>query len=160
MNLIELFESKPFQDVGTFNSVFRRTPILGFALDLEVEIGAMTPMGRRLKIGDAEIILNLAIDDKGQKLKVAEVRKDKFQKPEKIKTLAKIYKELNPSEFMIYSAIKDLGVVYGITDLAASLNMSRKTIFNNLKTLQEKNIVQVSTDYRNISKMVLTQEIK
>lgn len=159
MNLIDIFESKPFQDVGTFNSVFKTTPILGFAPDLEVVIGSMTSTGRRLSVGGKEIILSLAVNKK-QQAKAKLTRKSVFDKPEQTQALSSLYKELTPSEFMLYSAIRELGTVYGISLLSRLVNLTTKTCTRTVKSLQDKNLVQVSGDYRGISKLVLTQEIK
>lgn len=160
MNLIELFESKPFQDVGTFNSVFKTTPILGFDSSLEVEIGNMTPMGRRLLVGGRELILSLEVNKKEQVIRQKRKRVSTFSKPNKPGTLSRFYKELSPSEFMLYSAIKELEVVFGVSQLSRLVNLTTKTCGKTLKSLQEKKLVQVSGDYCGISKIVLTQEIK
>jgi DNA-binding MarR family transcriptional regulator len=160
MNLIDIFESKPFQDVGTFNSVFKTTPILGFAPDLEVVIGSMTSTGRRLSVGGKEIILSLAVNKKEQQLRAKVTRKSAFNKPKQTDILSSIYKELSPSEFMLYSAIKELGTVYGISQVSRLINLTSKTCAKTLKTLQEKNLVKVSGDYCGMSKIVLTREIK
>ena len=160
MNLIDIFESKPFQDVGTFNSVFKTTPILGFALDLEVVIGSMTPTGRRLSVGGKDITLSLAVNKKEQQLRARVTRKSAFNKPKQTETLSSLYKELSPSEFMLYSAIKELGTVYGISQVSRLINLTSKTCAKTLKTLQEKNLVKVSGDYCGMSKIVLTREIK
>ena len=160
MNLIDIFESKPFQDVGTFNSVFKTTPILGFALDLEVVIGSMTPTGRRLSVGGKDITLSLAVNKKEQQLRAKVTRKSAFNKPKQTETLSSLYKELSPSEFMLYSAIKELGVVYGISQVSRLINLTSKTCAKTLKTLQEKKLVKISGDYCGMSKIVLTREIK
>ena len=160
MNLIDIFESKPFQDVGTFNSVFKTTPILGFDLGLEVEIGSLTSTGRRLLVGGKEIILNLAVNKKEQVAAARIIQRSRFKKPTQSIALSRFYKELSPSEFMLYSAIKELGVVYGVSQLSRLVNLTTKTCGKTLKSLQEKKLVQISGDYCGISKIVLTREIK
>ena len=160
MNLINLFESKPFQDVGTFNSVFKTTPILGFDSSLEVEIGNITSTGRRLLVGGKEITMSLEVNKKEQAVREKRKRISSFSKPNKSGTLSRFYKELSPSEFMLYSALKELRVVYGVSQLSRLVNLTTKTCGKTLKSLQEKNLVQVYGDYCGISKIVLTQEIK
>ena len=160
MNLINLFESKPFQDVGTFNSVFKTTPILGFDSSLEVEIGNITSTGRRLLVGGKEITMSLEVNKKEQAVREKRERISSFSKPNKSGTLSRFYKELSPSEFMLYSALKELGVVYGVSQLSKLVNLTTTTCGKTLKSLQEKKLVQVSGDYCGISKIVLTQEIK
>jgi hypothetical protein len=159
MNLINEFESKPFQDVGTFNSIFKTTPILGFEPSLEVTILGMTPTGRKILVGETEIVLNLAAEKKVV-TKVKVQKTSNFAKPEKAKELSTLYKELSPSEFMLYSAIKELGEVYGVSQISQMVNLSLKTCTNSLKVLHDKKLVEVSTAYRGISKISLTQEIK
>lgn len=160
MNLIDIFESKPFQDVGTFNSVFKTTPILGFAPDLEVVIGSMTSTGRRLSVGGKEIILSLAVNKKEQQVKAKVTSKSAFNKPKQTETLSSLYKELSPSEFMLYSAIKELGTVYGISQVSRLINLTSRTCGNALKVLNEKKLVEINRDYCGLIKIVLTQEIK
>ena len=161
MNLIDVFESKPFQDVGTFNSVFKTTPILGFDVDLEVVIGLMTPTGRKLTVGGKEIILNLAVNKKEmQKVEAKKAVRSRFKQPVKSIGLSSLYKELSPSEFMLYCAIKELGTVFGVSQVSKYVNLSTKTCTKVLKELQAKKLVNVSADYCGISKIVLTQEIK
>jgi hypothetical protein len=159
MSLISEFESKPFQDVGTFNSIFKTTPILGFSSDLEVTILGMSTSGRKVLVGETEIVLDLAVEKKPV-VRTKQARVRKFAKPEKTRELSLLYKELSPSEFMLYSAIKELGTVYGVSQVSRMVNLSFKTCVNCLKTLQERKLVQVSGDYCGISKIVLTQEIK
>ena len=161
MNLIDVFESKPFQDVGTFNSVFKTTPILGFDVDLEVVIGLMTPTGRKLTVGGKEIILNLAVNKKQmQKVEAKKAVRSRFKQPVKSIGLSSLYKELSPSEFMLYCAIKELGTVYGISQASKLINLTTKTCGNALKVLNEKKLVEITKDYCGMIKIVLTQEIK
>ena len=57
MTLIELFESKPVQDVSTFNSIFKTTPILGYNEKLLVEI--LEPAyedSRFIQVGEERIV--------------------------------------------------------------------------------------------------------
>lgn len=144
MNLIEKFESMPFQDVGTFNSIFKNSPILGFDFDQEVEIGHLTTDNqRRVKVGETILFLDIT------KKSLAEVRKiDKQNKKlEKvslttIKTLPVIYSKLTPTEFMTYLAIKELKEVDSITALARVIPMTTKTISNCLIKLSNLGLIQ------------------
>lgn len=137
MNLIEKFENMPFQDVGTFNSIFKNSPILGFDFSTEVEIGSLTTDNqRRVKVGDTTIFLDLT--QKSQKeVKRAEKKERKLEKVQaNVKTkLPVIYSALTPTEFMTYLAIKELGEVDGVYALSRTLPISTKTIYNCLPKL-------------------------
>jgi DNA-binding MarR family transcriptional regulator len=159
MNLIELFESKPFQDVGTFNSIFKATPILGFSSSTEVEILGMTPKGRRILVGGQELTIDLIVDGKQKKVKAKRIHKEREVKAP-IKPLSKLFSDLTPSEFMLYSAIKEAGEVNGLTKLLPMLNMNYKTSIKALKKLVEKKLVVCENKSKNFNRISLTQEIK
>ena len=143
MNLIEKFENMPFQDVGTFNSIFKNSPILGYPFDQEVEIGSLTTDNqRKIKIGETTLFLDLT--QKSQK-EVRRIEK-KSKKLEKVTSnlevkLPVIYSALTPAEFMTYLAIKELGEVDGIYALSRTLPMSTKTIYNCLPKLIKLGLV-------------------
>ena len=146
MNLIEKFENMPVQDVGTFNSIFRTTPILGFPFDKEVIVRGLVSDGRReLIVGGSTVYLDLT-----QKKSIREEKRVTFVKPKgelqraikKTSELPKIYKILKPVEFLIYSAIKEVGQVDGIEELARNISVTNKTIIANLPRLISLGLVK------------------
>lgn len=140
MNLIEVFENKPFQDVGTFNAVFKSTPILGFPSSTEVEIKELVSGGeRRVLVGRETLFIDLtqkkAVVEK--KRAKAEVRAglSKLFKKKRRNQLPELYRKLSASEFMILSAVRELGEVDGISELTRNIALNRKTISQALPRL-------------------------
>lgn len=152
MNLIELFENKPFQNVGTFNSIFPASPILGVSSELEVEIKEQTPMGRKILVGEETIFIDLQVY-KQRKLRVRTPYIKKTVTTKK-KTLPSIYLELTPTEFMIYSALKELGSVSSQGELSRLINVTRRSIGGNLERLIKLGLVEKKEN------SLLTLEIK
>jgi hypothetical protein len=142
MTLIELFESKPAQDVGTFNSIFKTCPIIGHDFSSEVEILNMTNNGRRIKVGNEELFMNLpnSLTELKKVPVVVRTRMPRVSYVDNI-TLPKLYKELKPSQFMVYSALKELGEVHNVTKLSDMLNMNYKTLQDSLKELYRKGLI-------------------
>lgn len=143
MNLIEKFEDMLAQDVGTFNSIFTTTPILGFNSDVEVRIGELCNGNQRKILVGSEVLLM----DLTQKKSVKKEKKITFIKPKggctKVSAnISNIYKILKPTEFMIYSAIKEVGEVDGIEELARKISVSNKTIISNLPRLIQLGLVK------------------
>lgn len=145
MSLIEKFENMPFQDVGTFNSIFTGSPILGFPFDTPVEIKELAAGTRRVIVGTETLYLELLQKTK----KVSEVKSSKVEEKSKfIKVnkkslnLSRVYRMLKPTEFMIYSAIKDAQEVHGIEEFSRHVGLSNKTISNNLKRLVELKLIK------------------
>lgn len=146
MNLIEKFEDMPVQDVGTFNSIFTTTPILGFKTDESVIIGELCNANqRKVFVGNEVLTMDLT-----QKKSIKKEKRVTFVKPKgelerctKVSAeLPKIYKILKPTEFMIYSAIKEVGEVDGIEELARRISVSNKTIISNLPRLIQLGLVK------------------
>jgi DNA-binding MarR family transcriptional regulator len=164
MNLIEKFENMPFQDVGTFNSIFKNSPILGFPFSQEVEIGNLTTDNqRRVKVGECVLFLDLTQKTQVEVRRV-EKKKRKLQKvvTAKFKTLPIIYTMLTPTEFMVYLAIKELEEVDGITTLAKILPMTTKTISSCLVKLSKLGLVQkkkVSDGEKTFLKLIDTRKL-
>jgi hypothetical protein len=144
MTLIDKFESMPFQDVGTFNSIFRSTPILGYGVGVEVEIrGVLTGNYRTIYVGKDHMQMDLT----QRKLKTESVNRVKRLSSKAIKEtkfsnrdvdglkLSPIFKDLKASEFLIYMAVKELGSVSGILELSRSISLTPKTIHNNIENL-------------------------
>ena len=139
MNLIEVFENKPFQDVGTFNAVFRSTPILGFSTTAEVEIREVVSGGkRRVLVGGETLFIDLTqkkiVSEEKRASKQVRARLSKLFKKKK-KQLPELYRKLSASEFMILSAVRELGEVDGISELTKNISLSRKTISQSLPRL-------------------------
>ena len=150
MNLIEVFEKKPFQDVGTFNAVFKTTPLLGFSSELEVEIKDLVNGRRRLLVGEQEVFLDLtqtklsrAFAEKETMPVLKEAKKKLFVKKQGIQ-LPEILRKLSPSEFMIYHALKEMGEVNGILELSRNISLTSKSIYNNLPRLVKLGLVKTS----------------
>lgn len=146
MNLIEKFENMPVQDVGTFNSIFKTTPIMGYDFKTEVEIFELLPDNRRrVKVGDDTLFIDLT-----QRKSLREEKKPTFVRPEGRLTksekvsreIPRVYKILKPTEFMIYSAIKEVGEVSGIEELSRRISITNKTIIANLPRLIELGLVK------------------
>jgi DNA-binding MarR family transcriptional regulator len=160
MNLIDKFESMPFQDVGTFNSIFKSTPIIGHSYDLPVEIKNITHGQRRLvQIGEATVEMELTqskLTRDFQRHTVEFKPKAKAFKKEAMK-LPTAYKQLTGAEFLIYSAVKELGEVCGIMELSRQISLTSKSIYNNLPRLiklgyvKTERVISTSGDYTKIS---------
>lgn len=144
MNLIEKFENMLRQDVGTFNSIFKTTPILGFSFNTEVEIYELVPDNkRRIKVGSEVIYLDLTQRKSIVQSKKATIVKEKLEKSEKvIRELPKVYKILTPAEFMIYSAIKEVGEISGIEELSRRIAITSRAIKTNLNRLIQLGLVK------------------
>ncbi len=164
MNLIEKFENMPFQDVGTFNSIFKNSPILGFDFSTEVEIGNLTPDNqRRVKVGEDVLFLDLTQKSQVEVRKVSK-KQSKLEKVavSKPKTLPAIYSMLTPTEFMVYLAIKELGEIDGVTSLSSMISITTKTISNCLIKLSTLGLVdkkRVSSGDKTFLKIVDTGKL-
>jgi predicted transcriptional regulator len=164
MNLIEKFENMPFQDVGTFNSIFKNSPILGFPFSEDVEIGNLTTDNqRRVKVGETVIFLDLTQKTQVEVRRV-EKKERKLQRVTtvKLKTLPVIYSMLTPTQFMVYLAIKELEEVDGINTLAKILPMTTKTISNCISKLSKLGLVQkkkVSDGEKTFLKIIDTRKL-
>jgi len=141
MDLIEKFENMPFQDVGTFNSIFKPTPILGFKFDEIVQIGNISHEDkRRITIGNSVILMNLT--QKKLKTSTEAQQSKKIPKFLKVETrISNLYKILSPSEFMIYSAIKEAGEFSGIGELSKHTSLTTKTISSKMPKLLELGLI-------------------
>jgi DNA-binding transcriptional ArsR family regulator len=162
MNLIELFESKQFQDVGTFNSIFKATPILGFSSSSEVEICGVTAKGRRVLVNEQELFIDLLANERAEKL--AKVRRltQRVRKPKAKKvfgTLPPLFHKLNAGEFMVHAALKELGEVSDAHQFSTVLPMERRTIHNLVTSLEAKGMVKIEREGKFIVRISLTQEM-
>lgn len=142
LNLIEVFENKPFQDVGTFNSIFKQTPIVGFSFDTPVQIKELNQGDeRKILVGDATIFLKI-IQSKHkpkEKIKKIPILKKAFSEPSK--ELPEIFRKLNPTEYMIYNALLILGKINSIEEFSKKINVSRRTISNAVKRLSDMKMI-------------------
>jgi DNA-binding MarR family transcriptional regulator len=159
MSLIEKFENMLKQNVGTFNSIFTHTPIMGIPFDTDVEIRGVCPGGLRLvKVGDSVMHLDLSAKKTAKKPQKEKVERRILSSIEvSSKKLPSLYRTLKPTEFMVYSAIKELGYIIGVTKLAEQLNLNSKTILTNLPRLVKLGLVtreKVVTDKGNFYKLV------
>lgn len=144
MNLIEKFENMPFQDVGTFNSIFKHSPILNFKSNEEVVIGELTADNRRkIYISDKVLLMDLTqkkLLKEDLKLKESKVKRVKVKKINiRINPLLKI---LTPSQFVIYQAIKEAGEVFGIAELSRNIRLNVKSIYNNLDLMKKIGLIK------------------
>jgi hypothetical protein len=146
MNLIEKFENMPVQDVGTFNSIFKTTPIMGYDFSTEVQIYELKADNkRRIQVGNEVVFIDLTQRKSiKEEKRVTFVRpRGKLNKSKKIsRELPKVYKILKPTEFMIYSAIKEVGEVSGIEELSRKISITNKTIIANLPRLIQLGLVK------------------
>ena len=134
----------PFQDVGTFNSIFKKTPLLGFNSSDEVEIGGIGSNNQRIiKVSGKLIHLDLSqkIDERAPRVKVQKVKK-LSQVERTNKRIPELYRLLKPTEFMIYSAIKEVEFIDGIESLSKEISINSKTIAINLKKLVKLGLVK------------------
>lgn len=145
MNLIEIFENKPFQDVGTFNSIFKKTPIIGYPANSSVEICELkNDDKRRIIINDStELFLDITqksykTEEKKQKATKESLKKISIEK----KTFSKIYKMLSPTQFVLYHAINSVGEIDSIGQLSDATGLERKTISINLSKMEKMGFIK------------------
>jgi predicted HTH transcriptional regulator len=156
-SLIEIFESKPAQDVGTFNRIFKKTRIKGYPKDAEVEIhGLFSEDKRKITIGNDTIYMRIVQPKKKPKKPKQEYVYMLPKSEASDAKLPEIYKTLKPSQFMIYMAIQTMGAVDGIEELARQLSIESKTIRNNIKDLIELKLIRtemVSVNGKSVLKL-------
>lgn len=160
-SLIEIFENKPFQDVGTFNSVFKNTPILGYPADAEVEIHELSSEDKRkITVGDNTIYMKIVQPNKKELRKIKAKRQPVLPKVTESRVkLPEIYKILKPIQFMIYMAIQTVGSINGVDELSQQLSVDRRSLSKNIKHLVKlklirtekvsakgKNVLRISVD--------------
>lgn len=156
-SLIEIFENKPYQDVGTFNSVFKKTPILGYPANTEVEIHGLFPEDKRkITIGDDVLYMKIVQPKKKPKKPRQEYIPKLPKADASNKKLPEIYKILKPSQFMVYTAIQTMGEVNGIEELSQQLSIDRRTVSDNIKHLVKLKLVRteaVSVNGKSVLKL-------
>jgi hypothetical protein len=165
MNLVEKFENMPFQDVGTFNSIFKTTPILGFKFDEIVQIGNVSHEDKRkVMVGDSVILMDLTQKKLNTSTETRQSKKiPKFLKVET--RISNLYKILSPSEFMIYSAIKEAGEFSGIGELSKHTSLTTKTISSRMPKLLELGLVNKTSvccekSHTCFSRLTVTSSVK
>jgi DNA-binding MarR family transcriptional regulator len=162
VSLIEIFENHSIQNVDTFNSIFKKTPIVGFDPNTEVEIKDLHKGDeRKIRVGDQVIFLKIIqlkrkprtrkkTTDLGILKKVSAIEK---------KQLPDIFLKLSPSEFMVHQAIALLGCIDGIEELSKQISLTGKTISPIIKKLTEMGLVhteRVSADGKPLLRLHLT----
>jgi hypothetical protein len=157
-NLINIFEAQQTQDVKTFNTIFTETPIEGYPANTSVEIKGIYSQGRLIIVGQDAIYMPIQqYATKQPKKQAKQQYTPVLPKAEKNnKKLPGIYGILKPSQFMIYSAIKELGSVGGIEELSEQLSIDRKTISKNLKELSKLKLIRtekVSIEGKSVLKL-------
>lgn len=166
MNLISKFENMPEQTVKTFNKLFKSTPIVGFNSNDEVRIGEVsTGNERKVYIGESVLSIDLTQNKKVKSNK--KIVKKSTKKLEKMVkkdlNLPSIYKILTPTEFMVYSAIREAGEVDGIEELSEQLSIINKTIYTNLKRLTALGLVKsrmVADNSGRFNKLTIDTSVK
>jgi hypothetical protein len=144
MNLIDLFESKKFQDVGTFNSIFKTSPILGRTSSAPVKICEVVPGNRRrVLVGEEELFLDLTQSkasrsflEEPEKVRVGRIKRELATKGEA--KLPAEYRRLSPSEFMVFSALRELKSVDGATELSRHVSITQRTVYSSVESLVAK----------------------
>ena len=144
MNLIQIFESKPFQDVGTFNSIFVNTPLIGFSSNDTVEICELGKDNkRRILVNDSfEIFLDITQkklkEEKKQRIVKQSVKRISLEK----KNFSKLYQILTPTQFVLYHAIESVGEIDSIGQLSEATRLERKTVSVNLNKMESMGFIK------------------
>ena len=163
MTLIEKFENAPFQDVGTFNSIFPWNPILGFDSSAEVKIGKIVQDSERLVfVNEVALQLDLIAPKKGayrpRRVMSPTKAKAKYEKEKQRKKknllfeFSTIFKELTFGEYYIYNALMEIGEVEILAVFAFSLGIDRKSMIKHMKNLTNKGYVEKTTVYKGINR--------
>lgn len=166
MNLIEKFENMPFQDVGTFNSIFKTTPILNISSTAEVRIGELTGDNKR-KVYVLDQVLFLDLTER--KIPKKEIKKELKQKEKRDRIEKKtikinpLLKKLTPSQFVIYQAVLEAKEIYGIAELSRNINLSTKSIYANMEGLLSLGLIkrqEVASDRGALVKLSIDTDYK
>lgn len=153
MELITKFENMPFQDVGTFNSIFKTTPLLGFKSDMAVKIKNIVPgKGRLILIGDVEVFLDLSNGEKTPPVDKPRISKIQYIKRKNRRYYEKkmgidgklplMFKELTPFEFFALHCVKKMKETT-VSEICKELRITNQRTMNNcLKSLADKGYVK------------------
>lgn len=157
--LIEQFESLPEQNVKAFNELFKNSPLVGLQDDLEVTIGALSPLGRKIFVeGEVyylDIVSQVAKSCKKKEVKVLE----KKQAPKVVKTYDLVIEkdmELSGNAYKMLSVLRLNKVVTNVNRLGKALKISPKTTRTAISELQRLNYIKVEID-GNVSKITLAE---
>jgi predicted DNA-binding transcriptional regulator len=147
VNLIEKFENSLDQTVKTFNSIFTKTPIMGYDLTEEVVICELNKDNKRkVLVGNDVLFLDLTQKEiyiMQEKKAIVKKSSKKLNKSTKLsRNLPSIYRILKPTEFLIYSAIKEVGEVDGVEELSRQIGISNKSIIANLHRLVSLGLIK------------------
>ena len=165
MSLIKKFEEMPFQDVGTFNSIFVNNPILNISSNEEVKIGELTNDNKR-KVYVLDKVLTLDLTNTKVKINKPTVRSQKPKRKRVEKKTIKLnplMKKLTPSQFVIYHAINEAGEILGMAELSRNIRLTVKSIYVNLETLVKIGLVkkeQVASDRGALTKLTIDTNFK
>lgn len=153
MELINKFENMPFQDVGTFNSIFKATPLLGFKSNESVKIKSVVPgKGRLILVGNSEVFMDLSNGEKTpprDKRRVSTIqylkRKNRRYYEKKVGIegkLPQMFKELTPLEFFAFHCVKKMKETT-VSEICSELRISNQRTMNNcLKSLVDRGYVK------------------
>lgn len=163
-SLIDVFESKPLQDVKTFNSIFKQTKIKNYPSDASVEIKELHAGDkRRIVIGEnrEEILLKIVQSRRKPRRK----KKEKEFILKKVSavnsSLPEIFMKLKPSEFMVFQAIKLVGCSDSIEELSKQMCLNRRTISQVVQKLIKMGMIETekaSVDGKPSLRLHLTQQ--
>jgi DNA-binding MarR family transcriptional regulator len=153
MELISKFENMPFQDVGTFNSIFKTTPLLGFNTSEEVKIKSIIPgKGRLILVGGVEVFLDLSNEVKTRPVEKVRISTKQYIKRKNRRyyekkmgmegKLPRIFNELTPFEFFAFHCVKKLKETT-VSEICKELRITnQRTVNNHIKSLVDKGYVK------------------
>lgn len=162
--LLEQFESLPEQNVKAFNELFKNSPLVGLQDDLEVTIGPLSPMGRKIFVDGktfySELVSKVAVNLRKIKTEKVKVIK-KEEKVAKVRTFDLVIEkemELSGNAYKMLAVLRLNKVVTNVNRLGKSLKISPKTTRTAIAELQKFNYIKVEID-GNVSKITLAENI-
>lgn len=165
--LLEQFESLPEQNVKAFNDLFKNSPLVGLRDDLEVTIGPLSPMGRKIfvdgRIFYSELVSKVAESCKNANLR--KIKKEKINVTKKEKKVAKVKAfdlvieeemKLSGNAYKMLAVLRLNKVITNVNRLGKALKISPKTTRTAIAELQKFNYIKVEID-GNVSKITLAE---
>ena len=158
--LIEQFESLPEQNVKAFNELFKNSPLVGLQDDLEVTIGALSPLGRKIFVNEEVYYLDV-VSQVAESCKNANLRKLKTENVKLVKQEKKpleLTKEfsLSGNAFKLLYLLKNKGTLENVLEISRALKVSPVTVKTALIELQKEEYIKVYT-IGNILKITLAE---
>ncbi len=147
--LLEQFESLPEQNVKAFNELFKNSPLVGLQDDLEVTIGPLSPMGRKIfvdgRIFYSELVSQVSGSFRKENRRKLKTTKIPYVKEEK-KTL-EFTKEmtLSGNAFKLLYLLKHNKAITNISELAKTMKLSIKTVRTSICELENNGYVNIYT---------------